>query len=60
MVPAYNPADWAISYEQRTAAQQRERRYVGAHYERLTKEQEDRQNREAREHFIASQRKTGV
>jgi hypothetical protein len=57
LVPANNPADWANNYERRGAAQQRERQYKGAHYERLTKEQEERENREARERFAMSQRK---
>jgi hypothetical protein len=60
MVPACDPADWANNYERRVAAQQRERQYMGAHYERLTKEQEERENREARERFAMSQRRNNV
>jgi hypothetical protein len=58
MVPAYDPADWANNYERR--AQQAERQRMIDHYARLTKEQEDRENREARERFAASQRKSSV
>jgi hypothetical protein len=60
MVPACDPADWANNYERRAEAQQRERQYMGGHYERLTKEQEERENREARERFAASQRRNTV
>jgi hypothetical protein len=60
MVPAYDPADWANNYEQRAAAQQRERQCMADYYARLTKEQEERENREARERFAASQRKNNV
>jgi hypothetical protein len=60
MVPAYDPADWANNYERRAAAQQAERQRMTDHYARLTKEQEDRENREARERFAASQRKSSV
>jgi hypothetical protein len=60
MIPAYDPADWANNYEKRAAAQQRERQYVSNFYQRLTKEQEERENREARERFAASQLRTSV
>jgi hypothetical protein len=60
MVPACDPADWANNYERRAAAQQREQQYMADYYARTTKEQEDRENREARERFIASQRKNNV
>jgi hypothetical protein len=59
-VPANTPADWANNYERRAAAQQRERQYITDYYARTTREQEDRENREARERFIASQRKNNV
>ena len=59
-VPAYNSADWANNYERRAAAQQAERQRMGDHYARLTKEQEERENREARERFAASQRRSSV
>ena len=60
IVPANNPADWANNQEQGAAAQQRERQRVADYYARTTKEQEDRENREARERFAASQRKNDV
>jgi hypothetical protein len=59
-VPANNPADWANNYERRAAAQQRERQYVADYYARTTREQEERENREARERFAASQRRNSV
>ena len=60
LVPANNPADWANNYERRAAAQQRERQYIADYYARTTREQEERENREARERFAASQRRNGV
>jgi hypothetical protein len=57
LVPADNSADWANNYERRAAAQQRERQYIADYYARTTREQEERENREARERFAASQRK---
>jgi hypothetical protein len=60
MVPAYDPADWANNYERRAAAQQREQQYMGDYYARTTREQEERENREARERFAASQRKNST
>ena len=60
MVPAYDPADWANNYERRAAAQQQERQYRADYYARLTKEQEARENREARERFAASQRRNST
>jgi hypothetical protein len=60
MVPACDPADWATNHERRAAAQQRERQYVADHYARTTQEQEERENREARERFTASQRKNST
>jgi hypothetical protein len=59
-VPANNPADWANNYERRAAAQQRERQYIADYYARATREQEERENREARERFAASQRRSSV
>ena len=53
-------ADWATNQEQRAAAQQRERQYMADYYARTTREQEERENREARERFAASQRKNSV
>jgi hypothetical protein len=59
-LPAYDPADWANNYERRAAAQQRERQHTADYYARTTREQEERENREARERFAASQRKNSV
>jgi hypothetical protein len=44
-----------LDNEQRAAEQQAERQRMADYYERATKEQEDRQNAEARERFIAQQ-----
>jgi hypothetical protein len=60
MVPACDPADWANNYERRAAAQQREQQYRADYYARTTREQEERENREARERFIASQHKNST
>jgi hypothetical protein len=46
--------------ERRAAAQQRERQYMADYYARTTWEQEERENREARERFAASQRKNST
>jgi hypothetical protein len=59
-VPANNPADWATNNERRAAAQQRERQYRADYFARTTREQEERQNREARERFAASQRRNST
>jgi hypothetical protein len=59
-VPANNPADWANNYEQRAASQERERQYMADFYVRQTQQQEERENREARERFAASQRKNSA
>ena len=48
-MPAYNPADWANNYQRRAVAQQRKQQYMGDYYARTTREQEERENREARE-----------
>jgi hypothetical protein len=50
-----NPADWWKDNERRTAEQQADRRRVADYYERTKKEQEDRENAEARERFLAQQ-----
>ena len=60
LVPADNSADWANNYERRAAAQQREQQYMADYYARTTREQEERENREARERFAESQRKNSV
>ena len=44
----------------RAAAQQREQQYRADYYARTTREQEERENREARERFIASQHKNST
>ncbi len=59
-VPAFDrrfSADWAKDNERRAAAQQAEQQRIADYYARLTREQEERQNREARERFAASQRR---
>jgi hypothetical protein len=60
MVSACDPADWARNHERRAEAQQREQQYMADYYARTTREQEERENREARERFAASQRKNSV
>jgi hypothetical protein len=63
MVPADNrrfTADWAKDNERRVAAQRVEQQRIADYYARATREQEERQNAEAREHFAASQRKNSV
>jgi hypothetical protein len=60
-VPAYDnrrfSADWAKDNGQRAAVQRAEQQRVADYYARTTKEQEDRENAEARERFAARQRK---
>jgi hypothetical protein len=60
VVPTCDPADWATNHERRAAAQQAERQRMTDFYARLTKEQEERENREARERFAARQRKNST
>ena len=57
MIPAYDRADWATNNERRAAAHEREQQYMPGYYARATREQEERQNREARERFAEGQRK---
>ena len=59
-LPAFDPADWANNYERPAAAQQRERQYIADYYARATREHEERENREARERFAASQRRNST
>jgi hypothetical protein len=63
-VPAYDnrrfSADWAQDNDRRAAAQRAEQQRVADYYARTTREQEERENREARERFAASQRKNSV
>ena len=49
--------DWAQDNERRAAAQQAERKLMADYYARTKKEQEDRENAEARERFAEAQRK---
>ena len=49
-------ADWAKDNERRVAERQAERQLMADHYTRLTQQQEERENREARERFAESQR----
>jgi hypothetical protein len=49
-------ADWAKDNERRTAGQQAEQRRMADYYARTTRDQEERENAEARERFAASQR----
>jgi hypothetical protein len=58
MVPAHPrsfTADWAKDNERRAAGQQAERQQMADYYARTTKEQEERENAEARESFLAQQ-----
>ena len=48
-------ADWWKDNERRAAAQQAEQQRVADYYARMTKEQEDRENAEARERFLTQQ-----
>ena len=55
MVPAHPrsfTADWAKDNERRAAGQDKERQRMADYYARTTKEQEDRDNAEARERFL--------
>jgi len=49
--------DWWKDNERRAAGQQAEQRRMADYYARTTREQEERENREARERFAESQRK---
>ena len=64
MVPAHDnrrfSADWAKNNERRAAAQRAEQQRVADYFARTSREQEERENREARERFAASQRKNSV
>ena len=50
-------ADWAKENERRAAGQRAEQQRMADYYARTTREQEERENREARERFAESQRK---
>ena len=61
MVPAHNrsfTADWAKDNERRAAGQRAEQQRMADYYARTTKEQEERENAEARERFMARQPRT--
>ena len=53
-------ADWWKDNERRAARQQQERQRMADYYARMTKEQEDRQNAEAREAFLEQQKRLSV
>ena len=53
-------ADWAKDNDRRADAQRVEQQRVADYYARTTKEQEDREDAEARERFAASQRKNST
>jgi hypothetical protein len=53
-------ANWAQDNERRVSAQEREREYMAEYYARMTQEQEERESREARDRFAASQRRNSV
>jgi Lon protease-like protein len=58
-MPSYDrrfTADWAQDNERRAAGQQAEQQRMADHLARLTQEQEERENAEARERFAESQR----
>jgi hypothetical protein len=60
MLPAHPrsfTADWAKDNEQRAVAQRAEKQRMADYYARLSREQEERENAEARERFAESQRK---
>jgi hypothetical protein len=63
MVPAHPrsfTANWAKDNERRAAGQRAEKQRMVDYYARATKEQEERDNAEARERFAESQRKNSV
>ena len=63
-MPAYDnrrfTADWAKDNERRAAAQRAEKQRMADYYARTTKEQEDRDNAEARERFLAQRQQLSV
>ncbi len=59
-MPGYDrrfTADWAQDNERRAAAQRAEQQRHADYLARTTREQEERENKEARERFAESQRK---
>jgi hypothetical protein len=62
-MPSYDrrfTGDWAKENERRAAAQEAERQRMADYYTRTTKEQEDRENAETREAFLAQQQQLSV
>jgi hypothetical protein len=53
-------ADWWKDNERRAAGRRAEQQRIADYYARMTKEQEDRQNAEAREAFLEQQRRLSV
>ena len=53
-------ADWWKDTERRAAAQRVEQQRIADYYARTTKEQEDRENAEARERFLEQQQRLTV
>jgi hypothetical protein len=53
-------ADWAKDNELRAAGQRAEQQRMADFYTRLTQEQEERENKEARERFLAQQQQLSV
>ena len=53
-------ADWWKEDERRAAAQRAEQQRIADYYARTTKEQEDRENAEARERFLEQQQRLTV
>jgi hypothetical protein len=49
--------DWAKDNDRRAAAQRAEQQRMADHYEMLTRQQEERENAEARERFAEGQRR---
>ena len=62
-VPVYDrrcTADWAHDNERRAAAQRADQQRHADYLARLTQEQEERENAEARERFLAQQERLTV
>jgi hypothetical protein len=53
-------ADWAKENEKRAAAQLAEQQRIADYYARTKKQQEERENAEARERFLAQQQQLTV
>src|SRR5262249_55536591 len=64
LMPRYDSrrfsADWWKDNERRAAAQRAEQQRIADYYARTTKEQEDRENAEARERFLEQQQRLSV